>query len=309
MYKTITDPYTQTSYSIKSKKGIDILKNYLNYSMRGGASASAAATDDVLEKMNMMKPSDLKNATSADFPGVDEGSFKKWKKQIERGDNLRRHTNLIKPKIEYTQPLREERTTLNLLTSSGRDETQNKRLVTLAKIGREWKRWKKWANWKTKRGHFFPNDTCCTVVVEDDTANVVPVSDLVETNKDIPGEEISSTSNEISPENKGKWIETTDPASGRKYWWNSETRERTWDNPKKTIINAVDESWECVCGGKNKPCSCKDTSTEETKQCSKIATRNAETKAELAKVRAENELLRETVIRLSRKLTHKLLTN
>jgi hypothetical protein len=37
MYKTITDPYTQITYPINSKKGNNVLKNYLNYSMKGGA--------------------------------------------------------------------------------------------------------------------------------------------------------------------------------------------------------------------------------------------------------------------------------
>jgi len=140
MYKRITDPYTQTSYYIKSKKGINILKKYLNYSMRGGASAGA---DD------------------------------EWKKYID------------------------------------------------SKSGNEY-----W--WKT------------------------------------------------------------DPVSGRKYWWNNDTQETNWENPMEKTVNA-DESSECVCGGINQRCSCKDATTDETK-------------AELAKVLAENELLREAVIRLSIKL-------
>ena len=37
MYKTITDPHTEISYTINTKKGRDILKNYLNYSMKGGS--------------------------------------------------------------------------------------------------------------------------------------------------------------------------------------------------------------------------------------------------------------------------------
>ena len=40
MYKTITDPYTEISYTINTKKGSDILKNYLNYSMKGGTGVS-----------------------------------------------------------------------------------------------------------------------------------------------------------------------------------------------------------------------------------------------------------------------------
>jgi len=40
MYKTITDPYTEISYAINTKKGRDILKNYLNYSMKGGTGVS-----------------------------------------------------------------------------------------------------------------------------------------------------------------------------------------------------------------------------------------------------------------------------
>ena len=45
MYKSITDPYTEIAYAINTKKGRDILKNYLNYSMKGGSATLGTEQD------------------------------------------------------------------------------------------------------------------------------------------------------------------------------------------------------------------------------------------------------------------------
>lgn len=316
MYKTITDPYTRITYPINSKKGNNVLKNYLNYSMKGGAAGGGRMNRmSVLKQLKKLSPEKLKSVKAGDYD-VPEHTIVRHKKTIEKNDKK------YKTKfIESTKLTEDEHKRYNVLrkipvgSMNAADEDELDKLLNINHASRQYN---KWAQWKKDRSKFYPNDECCK---ESDDATkgidtlgkktvAAPAAESVAVPEAEPvaeplADNISTKSPSPTVDNDGScWQISVDPNTGRSYWWNTKTKETKWYNPSNNSdvppVN-LDEEWECVCNTEN--CNCTNASKEIPKECVTIFKKYTTALGKLKVEKSKTKSIEQLVINLSNKIS------
>jgi len=175
MYKTITDPYTKIPYPINSKKGNNVLKNYLNYSLKGGAvDEPNKSGPSVLEQLMKLSPEELKSVKAEDY-GVPDHTITRHKRTIEKND--KKYKTKFIESTKLTEDDHKRYKVLFEIEADTRNATEKDELIQLRRTKRAARQYNKWAKWKKDRSKFYPNDECCKDVLKTvettDTSSVV----------------------------------------------------------------------------------------------------------------------------------------
>ena len=313
MYKTITDPYTQITYPINSKKGNNVLKNYLNYSMKGGAADETNKSGPlVLEKLTKLSPEELKSVKAEDY-SVPVHIITRHKKTIENND--KKYKTKFIESTKLTEDELKRYNALRKIATGSMSAAEDKEFNELLIIKRSSQQHNKWANWKKDRGKFYPSDECCkesddatkgidtlgkkTVAAPAAESVAAPVAEPLSDN-------ISTKSPSPTVDNDGgRWEITKDPNTGRSYWWNTKTKETKWYNPSNNSdvspVN-LDEDWDCVCNTEN--CNCTNASKEIPKECVTIFKKYTAALGELKVEKSKTNYIEQLVIILSNKISN-----